>query len=139
MTSYMSIYVGFGPECIFDPFSMSTPMGDSIVCIKVYKGCVVSIYRRETLVDLIELDMVDFNVISGMDWLHSCYVSLDCRTQKVCFQFHNKPIIKWEGSSLVPKGIFISYLSQNKTKSKYRRPRMNVFRNKEAHHSEVNT
>lgn len=38
-----------------------------------------SIIPRETLVDLIELDMIDFDVILGMDWLHLCYTSLDCR------------------------------------------------------------
>lgn len=30
----------------------------------------VSVGGRETLVDLFELDMVDFNFILGMDWLH---------------------------------------------------------------------
>ncbi|KAF3633980.1 hypothetical protein FXO38_14860 [Capsicum annuum] len=32
--------------------------------------------------NLIELDMVDFDIILGMDWLHSCYASIDCRTRR---------------------------------------------------------
>ena len=31
--------------------------------------------------------MVIFDVILGMDWLHSCYASFDCRTRIVSFQF----------------------------------------------------
>ena len=44
---------------------------------RVYRGFVVFAGGRETLVDLIKLEMVDFDVILGMDLLHSCYASLD--------------------------------------------------------------
>lgn len=37
--------------------------------------------------DLFELDMVDFDIILGMDWLQSCYTSLDCYTHRVVFRF----------------------------------------------------
>lgn len=58
------------------------------------------------MVDLVKLDMVDFDSILGIDWLHSCYATSDCRTRKV-FYFPNKPVIEWEGSSLAPKERFI--------------------------------
>lgn len=61
---------------ISDPFSISNPVGEYIISRTVYRDRVVSIYHRETLVDLIELDMVDFDVILGLDWHHSYYVSL---------------------------------------------------------------
>ena len=48
-------------------------MGDSIVAQKVYKKCPVIVVHRVLLADLIELDMVDFDVILGMDWLYSSY------------------------------------------------------------------
>ena len=62
--------------------------------------------------------MVDFDVIIGMDWLHSCYTSVDCRTMIFLFQFSGKPIIEWKGSSLAPMGRFISYLKSRKMISK---------------------
>lgn len=67
----------------------------------------VFVGAKETLMDLIELDMLDIDVILGMDWLYSCYTSLDCWTRNVIFKFSNESIIEWEGSSLVPNGRFI--------------------------------
>ena len=60
-------------------------MGDSIVAHKVYKKYPVTVLHRVLLADLIELDMVDFDVILGMDWLYSSYASIDCRTRVVKF------------------------------------------------------
>lgn len=60
-------------------------MGDYVISMRFYRGCVVSIHGRKTLVDLIELDMLDFNVIMEIDCIHSCYASLDCQTQRVSF------------------------------------------------------
>ena len=62
--------------------------------------------------------MVDFDVILGMDWLHSCYASVDCRTRIVRFQFPNEPILEWKGSSLAPMDRLISYLKSRKMISK---------------------
>ncbi|KAH0705906.1 hypothetical protein KY285_010431 [Solanum tuberosum] len=72
----------------------------------------------DTMADLIELDMVDFNVILGKDWLHACYASIDCRTRVVKFQIPNEPVIEWSSSSVVPKGHFISYVKERKLFSK---------------------
>lgn len=57
---------------------------------------------KVTLVDLVALDMLEFDVILGMDWLHAYYAFVDCRTQVVKFQFPNEPILelKWEIQSL---------------------------------------
>ncbi|KAF3660337.1 hypothetical protein FXO37_13531 [Capsicum annuum] len=57
VTPYIAVYFCIGPETIFEPFSVSTPVGDYIVAKKFYRGCMVSIFHRETLADLIELDM----------------------------------------------------------------------------------
>lgn len=40
--------------------------------------CMVSFCYRETLVGLVDLYMVYFVVMLGMDKMHSCYVSSDC-------------------------------------------------------------
>ena len=62
--------------------------------------------------------MVHFHVILGMDWLHSCYSSIDCRTSIVPFQFQDEPILEWKGSRLALMGRFIFYLKDIKMISK---------------------
>lgn len=55
--------------------------------LRDFIGGVVSVEGKQTLVDLLELDIVDFDIILRMDWLHSSYASLDCRTCRVIFRF----------------------------------------------------
>lgn len=66
------------------------------------------------MVDLIELNMVNFDVIVTINWLYACYASIDCRTQVLKFNVPNEPVIELNGSSLVPNGCFISYLKVRK-------------------------
>lgn len=56
-------------------------MGYSVVPKRLYMECPVMLPNRVTLVDLVELDMLDFNIILGMDWLDACFDSIDCRTR----------------------------------------------------------
>lgn len=67
--SYMARYFGLGPKNILDLFSISTLVDKSIIARSVYRGYVVLIIYHATVVDLMELDMVDFEVILGMDWI----------------------------------------------------------------------
>ncbi|XP_070047065.1 uncharacterized protein [Nicotiana tomentosiformis] len=48
--------------------------------------------------------MVEFDVIMGMDWLASCYASVDCRLKMVQFQFPGEPVLKWKGNTVSPRG-----------------------------------
>ena len=48
------------------PICVSTPVGESVIVDKVYRSCLVDFMGRNTHVDLIILEMVDFDVILGM-------------------------------------------------------------------------
>ena len=44
---------------------MSTPVDESVIAKRVYRNCLMM--YRVTYVELVELDMVDFDVILGTD------------------------------------------------------------------------
>ena len=53
--------------------------------------------NRFTWVDLVELNMVDFDFILGIDWLHAFFTSIDYQTRVVKFNFPNEPVLEWKG------------------------------------------
>ncbi|WMV32688.1 hypothetical protein MTR67_026073 [Solanum verrucosum] len=118
VTPYIANKFKVFPERLFEPFCVSTHVEESIIAERVYRDCPVSVNHKSTMADLVELDMVDFDVILGMDWLHACYASIDCRTRAIKFQFPNEPFIDWSCSSAGPKGSFISYIKERKLVSK---------------------
>ncbi|KAH0730162.1 hypothetical protein KY289_001350 [Solanum tuberosum] len=83
VTPYVAIKFDFLSEKLCDPFCVSTPIGEFILVERVYRDCVISINHKNTMADLVELDMVDFDVILGMDWFHAGNASIDCRTRLV--------------------------------------------------------
>ena len=49
--------------------------------------------------------MLDFDVILGMDWLHACFASIDCRNRGVKFNFPNEPVVELKGEILFLEGV----------------------------------
>lgn len=74
----MVVSYGFSPKNISLVFLVSTSIGDSIIPRRVYRNYVLSIFYRDTMTDIVELDIVEFDVILGLDWLYLYYASLDC-------------------------------------------------------------
>ncbi|XP_069146944.1 uncharacterized protein [Solanum lycopersicum] len=92
VTSYVAINFDISLEQLSKPFSVSTHVGESILSERVYRDCPIFFNNRITTTSLIELDMVEFDVILGMDWIYACYASVDFRTQVVKFHFPDEPV-----------------------------------------------
>ena len=73
------------PKLLCESYEVSTPIGASIIGRKAYRDCPICILHKVLPCDLVELEMVDFDMILGMDWLHAYYASIDCRTCGVKF------------------------------------------------------
>ena len=59
---------------------------ETLVCNSMLKSCVIQIEDREMLVDLILMDMYDYDIILGMDGLAAYHASVDCFGKEVVFQ-----------------------------------------------------
>ena len=90
---YVSISFEISPEQLSEPFSVSTLVGESILTERVYHDCSIFVRHKSIMADLIELDMVDFHVILGMDLLHAYYASIDCRTRVIKFKIPNDLVV----------------------------------------------
>ncbi|XP_069145573.1 uncharacterized protein [Solanum lycopersicum] len=65
-------------EILHEHFLVSTPIGDNIRAERVYRDSPITVLDRFTYADLIELIMLDFDIVFGMDWLHKWYAAIDC-------------------------------------------------------------
>ncbi|KAH0765327.1 hypothetical protein KY285_001198 [Solanum tuberosum] len=55
------------------------------------------VMQAETWVDLVILDMTDFDIILGMTWFSSYYVVLNCNTKFVTLEIPGREKLEWEG------------------------------------------
>ncbi|KAL4037899.1 hypothetical protein IC575_001500 [Cucumis melo] len=71
------------------------------------KACQIEIAGHKIEVMLLVLDMLDFDVILGMDWLAANYARIDCSHKEVAFNPPSMVIFKFkgEGSRSLPQVI----------------------------------
>ncbi|WMV50598.1 hypothetical protein MTR67_043983 [Solanum verrucosum] len=77
VTPHVAMIFDVGPKILSNPFHVSTPVGNAIVVKRVCRSYPIYVYDGVTHVDVVKLDMLDFDVILEMYWLHACYASID--------------------------------------------------------------
>lgn len=117
--SYVSIYFALNFDSGSDPLAMpipvSTQVGDFFVVDRVYRCCVMTFSWCETLVDLLMLDMVDFDVISGMDRLDLYYAVLYYFAKIMTLSLKSGvPRIAWKGELYSGTKRVISYVQAHR-------------------------
>ena len=60
-----------------------------------------NVANRVSYVDLVELGILYFDVVLGIDWFHACFTSIDCRTRVARFNFPNEPVVEWKRKILI--------------------------------------
>lgn len=90
-------------------FYVSTHIDDSLVVDNFYGSCVVRSRDFDTWVDLIMLDIMDFDVILGIDGWSPYYTVLDYFSKTVILDMPSIPTIVWQGSFVYAMIGIISY------------------------------
>ena len=70
------------PEWLDNPYCAYAPGDRVLVSHLNYNNCLVEIENRTLQANLVEINMSDFDVILGMDWLDRNHAYVDCRRKK---------------------------------------------------------
>ncbi|KAL4013702.1 hypothetical protein IC575_025885 [Cucumis melo] len=94
-------------EPLHHVLSVSTPSGECMLSKEKVKACQIEIVGRVIEVTMLVLDMLDFDVILGMDWLAVNHASIDCSRKEVAFNPPSMASFKFkgEGSRSLPQVI----------------------------------
>ena len=85
---------------------IGTPLGETVLIRYVYKGFRVRIGDVEMRVDLLPLDLHDFEMILGMDWLVTYRAQIDCFTKMVTLQDEGGRRVEFRGEgNVIPNSI----------------------------------
>ncbi|KAL0551527.1 hypothetical protein IC582_010616 [Cucumis melo] len=84
-------------EPLHHVLSVSTPSGECMLSKEKVKACQIEIAGHVIEVTLIVLDMLDFDVILGMNWLAANHASIDCSRKEVTFNPPSMASFKFKG------------------------------------------
>ncbi|TYJ96331.1 pol protein [Cucumis melo var. makuwa] len=102
-----TVHVGLEVEPLSSVLSVSTPFGEVLLSKEKIRACQIEIANQMLDVTLLVLDMQDFDVILGMDWLSANHASIDCFGKEVVFNPPSRASFKFRGTGIVciPKVI----------------------------------
>ena len=89
---------------------MTTPLGEKFLRTTVFKGCEVLVEGVVLKANLIPLEMDDFDVILGMDWLSNHQASMNFFTKRIQFKKPGYPEFEFVGDKRVLPTCVISAL-----------------------------
>ncbi|XP_070050333.1 uncharacterized protein [Nicotiana tomentosiformis] len=96
--SYFAPYLDIPCYSLNAHVYVSMPAGDFIILDRIYWSCLVIISSFETIVYILLLSMVDFDVILGMNWLSPYHVILDCHAKTLTLSMLSFPRLEWRGT-----------------------------------------
>ena len=75
--------LGLEVETLEESMHVSSPLGTRVSVDLIYRGCELEISGILLRLDLRVMDMTEFDVILGMNWLTTHQVVIDCECRKV--------------------------------------------------------
>ncbi|KAA0035806.1 hypothetical protein IC582_019384 [Cucumis melo] len=93
--------MGLEVELLGSILSVSTPSGAVVLSKEKREACQVGVASHTLDVTLLVLDMQDFDVILGMDWMSTNHASIDCFRKEVVFNPPSRTSFKFKGAGIV--------------------------------------
>ncbi|XP_038984477.1 uncharacterized protein LOC120111492 [Phoenix dactylifera] len=85
------------PEKLVEPWHVATPLQKTEIVDTKYRDCITKIGERELETNLLQLDMQDFDIILGMDWMSQYHAHIDCYHKKVVFRIPGEQEFFFQG------------------------------------------
>ncbi|XP_073317209.1 uncharacterized protein [Primulina huaijiensis] len=93
-------------ELLVEPFRIATPTSKTIETHKIHRNCIVYINEHTFNAELIQVNMVEFDVILGMDWLSKSHAIVDCRRKIIKLRTPRQKEITYHGKAKKRKFLF---------------------------------
>ncbi|GAA0173849.1 hypothetical protein LIER_27373 [Lithospermum erythrorhizon] len=100
------------------PLIIMTPVGRSVEVIEVSSNCPLSVDNYVLEVDLLPFELVDFDLILGMDWLGKLHAVINCHRKEIVFTSSGRPELRVVGDRRLLSSCVISVLEARKLLNK---------------------
>ena len=102
--------LGLEVETLEEPSYVSSPLGIRARIRMICRGCELEISGTLLTVDLRIMDMSEFDVILGMDWLTSYRVVIDCERRRVTSYTQDNTRVVFQGDKhdILPHTVYES-------------------------------
>ena len=91
------IELGFEVEALEEPLYVSSPLGTRARIGMICRGCELEISGILLTVDLRVMDMSEFDVVLGMDWLTAYRFVIDCERRRITAYTQDGTCVVFQG------------------------------------------
>lgn len=107
LSHVFTTYADYMLEPLDSDLVITTHLGDSLLAYEVYKDCMIRVNDWELKANLIFLDIHDFDIMMGMDFLVANHASVELFRKEVVFKRPGEP----ENFFLVVNGEYYLHVS----------------------------
>ena len=110
ITALVVIELGLEVEALKEPLYVSSPLGIRARIGMICRGCELEISGTLLTVGLRIMDMLEFDIILGMDWLKAYGVVIDCERKRVTAYTQDGTRVVFQGDKhdILPQTVYES-------------------------------
>ena len=100
--------LGLKVETLEEPLYVSSPLETRVSIDLICRGCELEISGILLTVDLRVMDMSEFDIILGMDWLTAYQVTIDCERKRVTAYTQDGTHVTFQGDKhdILPQTVY---------------------------------